>query len=157
QFRGWLPFVFGLASIALMARGLYVERQCAFYDAGQPFWPCEAPNFALKLLSAPPIVVALPLANTWRTAPSYFAYIVELPLILLWWWFVGTRLDFGILGVGRYRLRRIWLSFFIASFALLLTVSGWSQWRDVRFYRTYSYLDTNPYLASIKNLRLLPS
>lgn len=134
-----------------------MERQCAFYDAGQPFWPCEAPNFALKLLSAPPIVVALPLADTWRTAPSYFAYIVELPLILLWWWFLGTRLDFGILGVGRYRLRRVWLSFFIASFALLLTVFGWSQWRDVQFYRTYSYLDTNPYLASLKNLRLLPS
>jgi len=140
-----------------MVRGIYVERQCARYDAGVPFWPCEAPDFALKLLSAPPIVIAQPLANSWRTAPSYFAYIVELPLILLWWWFVGTRLDYGILGVGRYRLRRVWLSFFIAAFALLLAFFGWSQWEDVQFYRTYPYLDGNPYLASIKNLRLLPS
>jgi len=139
-----------------MARGLYVERRCVFYDAGRPFWPCEAPDFVLKLLSAPPIGIAQPLANIWHTAPSYFAYMVEFPLILLWWWFVGTRLDFGILGVGQYRHRRIWLSFFIASFILLLTAFGWSQWEDVQFYRRYSYLDTNPYLASIKNLRLLP-
>ena len=127
-----------------------------FYDAGRPFWPCEAPDFALKLLSAPAIVVALRLANTWRTAPSHFAYIAELPLILLWWWFVGTRLDFGILGVGRYRRRRVWLSFFIASFALLLTVFAWSQWEDVQFYRTYPYVEGNPYFASIKNMSLLP-
>lgn len=140
-----------------MAWGLYVERRCVFYDAGRPFWPCEAPDFALRLLSAPPIVVALLLANTWRTAPSYFAYITELPLILLWWWFVGTRLDFGILGVGRYRLRRVWLSFFIASFALLLSVFAWLQWEDVQFYRTYPYVAGNPYLASIKNMKLLPS
>ena len=128
-----------------------------FYDAGRPFWPCEAPDSALQLLSAPAIVVGLRLANTWRTAPSYFAYIVELPLILCWWWFVGTRFDLGILGVGRYRLRRVWLSFFIATSALLLAVFGWSQWEDVQFYRTYPYVDGNPYLASIKDLRLLPS
>ena len=140
-----------------MAWGLYVERQCMFYDAGRPFWPCEAPDFALRLLSAPPIVVALLLANTWRTAPSYFAYITELPLILCWWWFVGTRLDLGILGVGRYRLRRVWLSFFIASFALLLSVFAWLQWEDVQYYRTYSYVVGNPYLASIKNLKLVGS
>lgn len=128
-----------------------------FYDAGRPFWPCEAPDSALKLLSAPPIVVGQQLANTWRTAPSYFAHIVELPLILCWWWFVGTRLDFGILGVGRYRLRRVSLSFFITSFALLLAVFGWLEWEGVQFYRTYPYVDGNPYLASIKNLRSLPS
>jgi hypothetical protein len=148
--------VFGLVSAALMAWGLYVEPRCVFYDAGRPFWPCEAPGFALRLLSAPPIVVAQLLANTWDAAPSYFAYITELPFILLWWWFVGTRLDFGILGVGRYRLRRVWLSFFIATFALLLTIFGWSQWEDVQFYRTYPSVDGNPFLASIKNLRLLP-
>lgn len=156
QFRVWLAFVFGVLSIVLMALGLYVERRCVFYDAGRPFWPCETPDFTLKLLSAPPMVVALPLANMWRTAPSYFTYVVELPLIVLWWWFVGTRLDFGLLGVGLYRRRRVWLGIFIALIGLFLTFFGWLLWEDIQFYRSYPIFDANPYLASIKNLRLLP-
>ena len=157
RFQVWLPFVFGLVSIALMAWGLDVERQCMSYDFGRPFWPCEAPASALRVLSAPPIITGSQLANTWRTAPSYFAYIVELPLIVCWWWFVGTRLDFGILGVGLYRRRRVWLSFFIASSALLLAIFGWSLWEDVQFYRAYPHFEGNAYVVLIRSLRLLPT
>jgi hypothetical protein len=151
RFRVWLPFVFGVLSIALMTLALYVGRRCVFYDAGRPFWPCEAPEFALKLLNAPPIVVALPLANSWRTAPSYFAYVVELPFVILWWWFVGTRLDFGLLGVGAYRHRRAWLVGFMACLVLLLAFMGWSVWESVRA----SPFTADALLTSISVLQLL--
>ncbi len=130
---------------------------CDYYDAVQLNWRCEGADFVLKLINAPPIIVVQPLANLWRTAPSYFAYLLAFPLILLWWWFVGTRFDFGVLGVGRYRRRRAWLGFIVTSFVLLLTLFVGSLWDDIRFFQSYSYLDANPYLASIKHLRLLPS
>lgn len=139
-----------------MAWGLYAQRQCRFYDAVRPFLQCEAPDFAIELLSAPPVVLSRLLTNSWPTSPVYFAYVVELPLVFLWWWFVGTRLDFGLLGVGRYRHRRAWLSFLLASVALLLTLFGWSLWEDIGFYKRYSFLHQSPYLASIRNLRFLP-
>ncbi len=139
-----------------MVWGLYAQRQCMFDDAVRPFWRCLAPDFAIELLNAPPVVLSRPLTNSWPTRPVYFAYVVELPLVFLWWWFVGTRLDFGPLGVGQYKHRRAWLSFFVASTALLVALFGWSLWDDICFYQHYSYLHENPYLASITNLRLLP-
>jgi len=157
QFRVWLPFALSLISSIFMAWGLYAQWQCRFEDAVRPFWRCQAPDFAIELLNAPPVVLSRPLANSWPTRPIYFGYVVELPLVFLWWWFVGTRLDFGLLGLGQYRHRRAWLSLLVASIALLLALFGWSQLDDIRFYQQYSYLHENPYLASIKNLRLLPS
>jgi hypothetical protein len=139
-----------------MAWGLYAEWRCVGYDAGKPFWPCETPDFFLNLLSAPPVILAQHLANFWGTAPSYFPYALELPLIFGWWWFVGTRLDFGLLGVGAYRRRLTWLGVFIALFVLLLVLFGWGQWEDIRFYQSYPDLYANPYLASLGNLRSLP-
>jgi hypothetical protein len=95
-YRASLPLIFGLIAVALMAWGVQTDRLCIGYDAGRPFWPCETPNFTLGTLNAPAIALSRPLANVWRDAPSYFAYFVELPLIVLWWWFLGTRLDFGL-------------------------------------------------------------
>jgi hypothetical protein len=139
-----------------MAWGIYVEWRCIGYDAGKPFWPCETPDFILELINGPAIIVAKPLANLWQTAPLYFAYVVELPLILGWWWLVGTRLDFGLLGVGMYTRRKTWLGVFAALLILLVTLFGWSLWDDIRFYRMYPYLGTNAYFTSMRSLRSLP-
>src|SRR5664279_3627597 len=141
QFRALLPFAFGLVSVALMVCGVYVGWHCMGYDAGRPFWPCETPDYVLNVINVPAIVFARPLVNFWQTAPSYFRYIVELPLILGWWWFVGTRLDFGLLGVGPYTRRKTWLGVFMAILVFLVTLFGWSLWDDIHFHRTYPYID----------------
>jgi hypothetical protein len=148
--------VFASISVALMAWGLYAQRKCWTYDAGRPFWRCEAPNFFIELLSAPPVVLSRPITNALHNAPSFLAYVVELPFIFVWWWFIGTRLDFGLLGVGPLKRRRVWLGFYSALIALLLAFFSLSLWEGIQFYQKYSYLHENPYLASIANPRSLP-
>lgn len=90
-----------------MAADWYVIRRCMGYDAGRPFWPCDATRFALVMLNAPAIVIARPLAWIERLGVAPMSYLVEFPFIVGWWWFVGTRLDFGLLGVGRKQYPRL--------------------------------------------------
>ena len=133
-----------------MAWEVHTDWQCIGYDAGRPFWPCETPNFILGSLNAPAIVLAQPLANIWRDAPLYFAYLVKLPLILLWWWFLGTRLDFGLLGVGAYRHRRIWMGALAAALLAFLGLLGNWVWEEILFHRSY------PYVGGTRVLEELP-
>jgi len=125
---------------------------CDVYDEERINWHCEGADFTLELLSAPPIAFAEQVASSWRTAPYFFSYVLGFPLILLWWWFIGTRLDFGLLGVGRYRHRRIWLGVLFSSFLFLLAFLAWSFWHGARAWQ----FARNPYQASIVDLRLLP-
>jgi len=131
-----------------------VERLGWSCDAiGQKIdWHCEGADFTLELLSAPSMFFARQAENSWRAAPYFFSYVVGLPLIFLWWWFIGTRLDFGLLGVGRYRHRRTWLGVLIGSVLLLLTFLLRSLWQGARA-RSFS---ASPFLASIEDLRSLP-
>ena len=115
-------------------------------------WHCDGADFTLELLSAPPMAVARQVENSWRAAPYFFSYVAGFPLILLWWWFIGTRLDFGLLGAGRYKHRRTWLVVLIASFLLLFTFLVWSILHAAREWPFAG----NPYLATIEDLRLLP-
>jgi hypothetical protein len=156
QFRTWLPIVFSLASVCLMAWGIYAQARCWTYDSGRPFWKCEAPDFFIELLSAPPVLLSRPLTNAIDNFPSYFPYLVELPLIFLWWWFLGTRLDFGLLGVGSYKYRRSWISPYSTLIVLLVALLSWSLGEDIQFFEKYSYLSVNPYLGAIADLRWLP-
>ena len=156
-YRASLPLVLGLIAVALMAWGVHTDRRCIFYDAGRPFWTCEAPNFILGSLNAPAVALAGPLANAWRAAPSYFAYVVELPLILLWWWFLGTRVDFGLLGVGAYRHRRTWMGALAATIVALSGLLAESIWEEILFHRSYLYLEGTGYLGFLRVLKSLPA
>ena len=152
-----LPFVVGVVSVVLMAWRLHIPAWgCDVIDEVRINWHCDGSDFVLESMSAPAIIVADHLSATWPSGPREFIYVVELPLIVLWWWFVGTRVDFGLLGTGRYKNRHVWLGVLLASFALFLASLGWSLWRGIRLYRAYSDFGTNPYLASIEDLRSLP-
>jgi hypothetical protein len=155
-YRASLPLVFGPIAVALMAWGVHADQQCIFYDAGRPFWPCEAPNFILGSLNAPAVALAQPLANVWRAAPSYFVHVIELPLVLLWWWFLGTRLDFGLLGIGAYRHRRAWIGVLAAALVAFLALLGDWIWQDILFQRAYPYLKETRYLALLRLLKEAP-
>jgi len=148
----WLPIVVGLVSIALMAQRFEIPGWSCDAIGQQIDWHCDGADFTLELLSAPPMAVARQVENSWRAAPHFFSHVVGLPLILLWWWFIGTRLDFGLLGVGRYRHRRTWLGVLIGSVLLSLTVLAWSLWQGARVWS----FSANPFLASIEDFRSLP-
>lgn len=133
-----------------MAWEVHTDRQCIGYDAGRPFWPCETPNFILGTLNAPAIALAQPMANAWRDARPYFVYLVKLPLIVLWWWFLGTRLDFGLLGAGAYRRRRAWMGTLTVTVVALLALLGDWIWKEILLHRSY------PYLGATRVLEELP-
>jgi len=66
------------------------------WDTGAPVWPYETPQILLLALHFPAYIVAQPVANSLGLiAPDH--YWVILPAATLWWWFLGSQLDFGLL------------------------------------------------------------
>jgi hypothetical protein len=96
-YRVLLPLAFGLLSAGLIGWAVYEDAICRFYDAGRPFWPCETPHALLNSLSAPGIAVFKLIFHRWYGYGLAW-YLAEWPFVLIWWWFAGTRLDFGLLG-----------------------------------------------------------
>ena len=93
-----LPTVFGGLSIILMGWDWIAGFRCMFYDTGRPFWRCEAPGFLLNLINFPVIAGLRLLIERWIYLTRPINYLVELPAIIGWWWFVGSRLDLDRFG-----------------------------------------------------------
>jgi hypothetical protein len=103
QFRIVLPTVMGGVSLPLMIwdihNELVIESMGMAWDTGAPVWPYQTPDILLRFLNGPAYFVASPLASAFRLfGPSYF--IIVFPAVLIWWWFVGLRLDRGMRPVG---------------------------------------------------------
>lgn len=74
------------------------------WDTGAPVWPYQTPDILLRFLNGPAYFVAQPLANVFRLGgPNHF--LMVFPAILIWWWFLGVRLDSGW-GTVKSRWRR---------------------------------------------------
>jgi len=146
----------GLVALTLMAWGVHANRQCSTYDAGRPFWQCEAPYFFLALLNAPAVALVRPIVNLLLVAPSFRTYLYEMPFILFLWWFIGTRIDFGILGVGAYRRRRAWVAVLSVAAAVLLEVLSWSVSEEIAFHRSYPSFGGFGYFRLLGDLMSLP-
>jgi hypothetical protein len=98
QFRIVLPTVVGGISLPLMIWDIHNERVIESmgmaWDTGAPVWPYQTPDLLLRFLNGPAYFVAQPLANVFRLGgPSHF--LVVFPAVLIWWWFLGVRLDSG--------------------------------------------------------------
>lgn len=154
--RVLLPLIAGSAALAIMCWGQRVEWQCVGYDAGRPFWPCETPDFLLESIAAPAIVAGGLLSNLlWSDAPHHLYYAMQFPCILLWWWFVGTRIDFGLLGVGAYRHRRTYATLMALASAALLGLLAWSLWEEIQFHHRFPWAAGWGYLQLAADLRSL--
>jgi hypothetical protein len=99
QLRITLPISMGIASLPLMFWDIHNERVIVSmgmaWDMGAPIWPYQTSDILLRLLNGPAYFITMPLANTFRlVAPSH--YLLVFPAILLWWWFLGLRLDHGL-------------------------------------------------------------
>ena len=113
RFRIVLPLAVAAISIPLIVWDIHNEYVVVSmgmaWDTGAPLWPYQTPDIALRLLSFPAYIIAMPIANwlgLWlHIGASYFA---TGPLILGWWWLLGFWLDREL--VGELRNRR-WLVF----------------------------------------------
>jgi hypothetical protein len=99
RLRVVLPSVMAVVSVPLVAWDTHndrvIESMGMAWDMGAPVWPYQASDILLRLLNAPAYAIAMPIANLLRlVAPMHFVLIV--PAILIWWWFLGLTLDRGI-------------------------------------------------------------
>jgi hypothetical protein len=101
RFGIMLPAVMCSVSLPLVIWDIHNERVIESmgmaWDTGAPAWPYQASDILLRLLNGPAYFIAQPIANVLRLGgPSHF--VLVFPTILIWWWFVGSRLDHGWTG-----------------------------------------------------------
>jgi hypothetical protein len=110
RFRLILPIFFGLVSFALMAWEFHNERVIQNmgmrWDTGPPVWPYQASWMLLQGIDAPAYLIDLPvfIAFGLKSGPPQLA--LELLTILLWWSFIGWRIDFGLVPTQKTRHRK---------------------------------------------------
>jgi hypothetical protein len=72
-----------------------IESMGMAWDTGAPIWPYQTSDILLRLLNGPAYFITMPLANIFRlAAPSH--HLLVFPATLIWWWFLGLRLDHGL-------------------------------------------------------------
>jgi hypothetical protein len=112
RFRLLLPIVFGCLAIALTAWEFHNERVIDAagmgWDTGPPIWPYQTSWILLQAINAPAYALDSPLCMLLGVRTNQACLLLELPTILLWWWFIGWRIDFGLLPQRSVRQRRLW-------------------------------------------------
>ena len=104
---------------------------------GPPFWPYQAIYLVLFTVNAPPFVLSMPFHKLLNLGTLSLQYCVWFPAIVGWWWWIGTRIDFGVLGVRHYRHTKLFASLlttvslgllYVAVRATLGEVQWWTQY-----------------------------
>lgn len=103
QVRIVLPVVMGGLSIPLILWDIHnvrvIQSMGMGWDTGAP-WQYQLSDLLLRLLNGPAYSIAMPVASVLRLfAPMHF--ILVGPTIVIWWWFLGSVLDRGMV---RWRL-----------------------------------------------------
>jgi len=88
--------------------------------------------------------------------PFHLNYFIDLPLIVLWWWFAGTRIDCGLLGTAAYRRRRTWIAVTAGATIVLVATLAWSISEEITFYRTFPSAVGYGFLRFFGDVRSLP-
>ncbi len=78
------------------------------WDTGPPVWPYESSSILLQGINAPAYALDLLLFLLLGVRNNQARLLVELPTILIWWWFIGWRIDFGLLPRRDARKRGVW-------------------------------------------------
>jgi len=73
------------------------------WDMGPPFWPYQAIYLLLFTINAPAFVLSMPILKLLNLQTLSLQYGVWFPAIVGWWWWIGTRMDFGTLGRRSFR------------------------------------------------------
>ena len=105
------PLVFGFLAAVLMTWDYENNRIVGLmgmsWDMGPPFWPYQAIYLLFFTINAPAFVLSMPILKLLNLQTLSLQYGVWFPAIVGWWWWIGTRIDFGILGRGRFRYGKL--------------------------------------------------
>src|SRR5580704_5354144 len=123
RFRLILPIVFGFLAAVLMMwdyeNNRMVEMMGMGWDMGPPVWPYQAIYLLLFAINAPAFILSMPILKLPDLQTLSLQYGVWFPSILGRWWWIGTRIDFGVLGRRHYRHAKLFAGLLaIASFGL---------------------------------------
>ena len=98
--------MFGSLSLALFAwehqNNRVIESMGMAWDMGPPIWPYQAVPLFSYALNAPAYIVCWPLIKLINAPADWIEYAIWLPAITALWWWVGARMDFGLLGRGKW-------------------------------------------------------
>jgi hypothetical protein len=136
----------GITSLPLVLWDIHNERAIVStgmaWDTGAPVWPYQTSDILLRLLNGPAYFVTMPFANALRlVAPNH--YLLVFPAILLWWWFVGRRLDHGLV-ITKSRWRWPAFSVLVALAVLLLWAATSISAESFRWWFRYAEVFSNP-------------
>ncbi len=122
------------------------------WDTGAPIWPYQTPRKLLMALNAPSYALAAPIFMAVGPHTYPLRYITLFPIILLWWWALGKRIDYGLVSHrnSRYRwlkaLLLAALSFGLFGFAISMVIDQAEWW--------FQYGD---HIWSIQGILLVPT
>jgi len=150
RYRVTLPIVFSGLPAALMVWDIHnthvIESMGTAWDTGAPIWPYRASFLILFAVNFPAFALAAPLLMLGQLQ-TYPMRIMILPLIALWWWWVGTRLDFGVLGHRRYRHPKVTAGILVAMAAGLLSWAIYTGVSEFQFWKEYGLVFRANYLV----------
>lgn len=156
RLRFVLPVLRGFVSIALIGWDTHntavIESMGMAWDTGAPIWPYQTPRKILMALNAPSYAIATPVFMTLGPNTYPLRYLALFPIILLWWWALGTRMDRGLVSHRKRRFK--WLkalllaaiSFGLFGFAVYVVINQAEWW--------FQYGD---HIWSIQGILLLPT
>jgi len=141
RFRIVLPTIFGFLAVALFVWDYENSRVVASmgmgWDTGPPIWPYRAVELFSYAVNVPAYVISWPILKILNLRTFDLQYAVWFPVILAWWWWVGSYIDFGLLGRRSYSHRRLVAGTFLAGSSFLLLVAAYVAFEEYQWVRNY--------------------
>lgn len=148
RFRIVLPTILSFLAVALSTWDYENSRVLASmgmgWDTGPPIWPYRA----VKLFSAvnvPAYVISWPVLKIPNLQTFELQYAVWFPIILAWWWWVGSDIDFGLLGHPGYSHPRLVAGILLAGSLFLLLLASHVAFEEYQWVRDY-WQATHPFM-----------
>ena len=107
------------------------------WDMGPPFWPYQAVYLLLFTINAPAFVLSMPILKLLNLQTLSLQYGVWFPSIVGWWWWIGTRIDFGVLGRRHYRHAKVFVGVFTIASLGLIYVAARTTLSELHWWMEY--------------------
>jgi hypothetical protein len=107
------------------------------WDMGPPFWPYQSIYLILFTINAPAFALSMPILRLLSLQTVSLQYGVWFPGIVGWWWWIGTRIDFGVLGRRHFRHAKPFASVLTAASLVFVYVAVHTSIDDLRWWLEY--------------------
>src|SRR5713226_1804701 len=141
RFRIVLPLILGFLALALFAWDYQNERVVASmgmgWDTGPPMWPYRAVPLFSYAVNTPAYVISWPILKLLDLRTLSLQYAVWFPTIVALWWWVGTCIDFGLLGRRSYSRWKLVVGILLAGAVVLLILAARVGLSEYRLFQDY--------------------